>query len=398
LSTGGHPYKLIKTGGNQVSLVAVCVDPELGDIDIQQGLMGWETATSSMGNPASNLIVRAGATLSFYNADTAWNKHFILYGNGVSTNLYNWSGANVIIGPMQLHGDCVFWGGGTSLLLSNVVSGTGSLIKNGSYRLRLAAPNTYVGQTVVNDGSLILLNAGAIASSATVNVGAGAVLDASGRNDGTFTLAAGQTLTGNGSVNGDVVISAGGVLKPGNAVGTLAFNNNLILNSGSRTVMKIAKWVSPSNDVVQVAGNINYGGTLAVTNVGGIPFAAGDSFKLFNAADYSGAFTQIAPAIPALNLAWDTNGLTNGILRVVSLPTPPPKFGGLNWRGNQLVFRGSNGVPGWMYYLLASTNLGRAPAHWRVISTNSFDPEGNFIFTNAGTTNVPQMFYRLELP
>src|SRR5205823_4849217 len=87
LMTGGHPYKLIKTGGNQISMVAVSVDPMLGDIDIQQGLMGWETVTSSMGNPASNLIVRAAATLSFFNASTAWNKNFILFGNGIGTNM-----------------------------------------------------------------------------------------------------------------------------------------------------------------------------------------------------------------------------------------------------------------------------------------------------------------------
>ncbi|HUB86732.1 MAG TPA: NPCBM/NEW2 domain-containing protein, partial [Verrucomicrobiae bacterium] len=147
LSTGGHPYKLIKTGTNQISLVAVDVDPALGDIDIQHGLMGWETATASMGNPASNLIVRAGATLSFYNATTAWNKNFILYGNGAMATVTNWSGANVVIGPVQLNGNCVFSGGGTSLTLSNVVGGTGGIVKNGTYSLILAATNIYTGNT-----------------------------------------------------------------------------------------------------------------------------------------------------------------------------------------------------------------------------------------------------------
>jgi len=143
LSTGGRPYKLIKTGGNQISIVAADVDPALGDIDIQQGLMGWETVTSGMGNPSSNIIVRAGATLSFFNATTLWNKHFVLFGDGGHTNMYNWSGTNVIIGPMQLNGNCVFWGGGTSLALYNVVSGTGALIKTGTYNLILAGTNIY---------------------------------------------------------------------------------------------------------------------------------------------------------------------------------------------------------------------------------------------------------------
>ena len=70
LSTTGHPYKLTKVGNNQISIVGITVDTALGDIDITGGLMGFETSTTSMGNSASNLFVRSGATMSFYNATT----------------------------------------------------------------------------------------------------------------------------------------------------------------------------------------------------------------------------------------------------------------------------------------------------------------------------------------
>ncbi len=396
LSTGGHPYKLTKTGGNQISLVAVNMDPALGDIDIQQGLMGWETVTSSMGNPASNIIVRAGATLSFYNASTAWNKHFILYGDGIHTNLYNWSGANIIIGPVQLNGNNVFWGGGTSLLLSNVVSGSGGIIKNGTYRLILAAANTYSGNTTLNSGNLVLTNNGSISTSAVIVVGSGATLDASGRFDGSLALVSGQKLTGNGSVNGNVTVGNGATLAPGGSLTTLTFNGNLILAGGSTTLMELSKTLA-TNDVAQVTSNLTYGGTLALTNLNGGVLVAGDNFKLFNASSYGGAFTNIVPAIPALNLAWNTDGLTNGMLTIVSATTSPPKFGGITVNGNGFVFSGTNGVPSWPYQVLASTNASSPLTNWTIISTNTFDDSGHFNFTIPANPAMPQMFYLLKM-
>jgi hypothetical protein len=153
----------------------------------------------------------------------------------------------------------------------------------------------------------------------------------------------------------------------------------------------------PSNDVAQVTGNLLYGGTLVITNLGTNAFSAGDSFKLFNAAVYNGAFTNIVPAIPAVNLAWNTNSLTNGVLSIVAAPTPPPKFGGLNFSGGNLVFSGTSGVPGWTYYVLASTNMASPLSQWQRIATNPFDGNGNFNFTNPPDPNAPQTFFLLKL-
>ena len=66
----------------------------------------------------------------------------------------------------------------------------------------------------------------------------------------------------------------------------------------------INKSVSPSNAVAQVTGSLAYGGTLIITNLGATAFAAGDSFKLFNAANYSGTFANLLPVISGINLAW----------------------------------------------------------------------------------------------
>ena len=57
-------------------------------------------------------------------------------------------------------------------------------------------------------------------------------------------------------------------------------------------------------------------------------------------------FATIKPAIPALNLGWNTNTLaTDGTLRVSSVPTPRPTIGSVSVSGSSLILRGSNGVP-----------------------------------------------------
>jgi hypothetical protein len=219
----------------------------------------------------------------------------------------------------------------------------------------------------------------------------------SGRSDQTLSVGAGQTLTGDGTLNGDVSIGAGATLVPGTSIGALAFSANLVLNDGSTTVMAVNKSTNPSNDVAQVAGDLNYGGTLVITNLGTISFAAGDRFKLFNAAKYLGAFTNIVPAIPGINLAWDTSELSNGALSIVAEPTQPPEFGALKINGGNLIFSGSNGVPNWTYYLLATTNLKLPAASWVLLATNVFDEAGRFLFTNLADFDAPAQFYRLQL-
>ena len=145
-----------------------------------------------------------------------------------------------------------------------------------------------------------------------------------------------------------------------------------------------------------IATNITYGGTLIVSNIGPV-FAASNTFKLFSAASYSGAFTSISPAIPAAGLAWNTNALnTSGTLSLTVTATP--HFSMVNVTSNGLIFAGTGGVSSANYYLLASTNLAAPLINWPRLLTNQFGNNGNFNFTNALNPNWPQSFYRLQLP
>jgi hypothetical protein len=82
---------------------------------------------------------------------------------------------------------------------------------------------------------------------------------------------------------------------------------------------------------------------------------------------------------------------------VVAAPLSPPRFTGFLLTGNSFVLSGTDGVPGWPYYVLASTNIALAINQWQRTATNVFDSAGNFQFTNNLDPNAPQQFFRLQL-
>ena len=85
-------------------------------------------------------------------------------------------------------------------------------------------------------------------------------------------------------------------------------------------------------------------------------------------------------------------------LALVSRP-PSPVCNAVTWtNGGRFIFSGSNGIPGWTCYVLASTNLMTPVSQWPVIATNIFDANGIFSFTNAAAANTPRQFYLLEVP
>jgi len=74
----------------------------------------------------------------------------------------------------------------------------------------------------------------------------------------------------------------------------------------------------------------------------------------------------------------------------------PPKFAGFTTDGTNWIFAGSNGVPNWTCYVLASTNLSLPANAWTPIATNTFDAAGAFNFTNPASPG-PQWFFLLQL-
>jgi autotransporter-associated beta strand protein len=402
LSTSGHPYSLTKTGANFVGIISATIDPSLTYINVQSGVLDLEGDLPSLGNPTMALTVSSNAILEFRSLGKSVNKSIVL-NDGAS--IINAAGANTLLGSITLStnfagapGNCTFNIAGSYLWINAApVGGLGNLIKTGTATLRLGGLNTYVGSTLVNNGTLSLWSAGSIPSSTNIIIAGGATLKADDRSDKTLSLGNGQTLRGNGSLSGILLAHAGSTIIPGSdsaTLGSLTVSSNITLQG--YTVMKLNP-ASGTNDILH-GYSIAYGGNLIVTNLSAEPLVAGNSFHLFAATKYSGAFAAINPPTPARGLQWDSSNLVlNGTLAVTSLP--PPGIASFSIAGPDLIINASNGVAGTLCSVLMSTNLAFPTPQWTLVSSARLSVSGDFtqIVTNSVDLAVPQRFYRLQV-
>ena len=365
------------------------------NIDVQQGLLSFEGATTSLGDPTAALTVEAGATLAFLASSNQWSKVFDLNGDGLTTTVSNAGGSNTMNGSLTINGACIFAVAGSELTLGGPISGSGGLTKTLGGILYLNGPDTLAGTTQITGGTLAIGNSGSLTNCTSLVIAAGALLDVSGMSGGGMTLAGGQMLSGDGSVKGNFTVGSGATLFPGGTSNLLTFSNSLTLAGGSRCLMEASK--TPSNNSrVYVSGTLTFGGTLVVSNAGTVALAGGDSFNLFTAGSYAGSFSAILPTVPGPGLIWDTSHLgTTGTLGVIAGTLPVFKSIGLN--GSNLVMGGVGGTVNGRYYVLTSTNLALPLAQWLVVATNQMNSNGVFLFTNALQPGVPRMFYSLRM-
>ena len=169
-------------------------------------------------SPFSAFTVASGATLDLSNFNQTIGS---LAGAG-----------NVTLGS----GTLTTGGDNTSTTFSGPISGTGGLTKTGSGTLLLTGISTYAGATTVNAGTLSVN--GSIANSA-------------------LTVNAGGAIGGTGTI-GNTTIS-GGTLSPGNSIGTLTVQGNLVLTSAAAYLVE----VSPTDaDRTNVTGTASLAGTV----------------------------------------------------------------------------------------------------------------------------------------
>lgn len=143
------------------------------------------------------------------------------------------------------------------------VEGGGSLEKYGSGVLVLSGDSTYLGDTLVGGGSL-LIN-GSLGNTSV-------------------TVADGALLGGSGTITGEVTVQSGGILAPGNSPGILTVGS-LQLDAGSITRMEIngTAVAGVDYDQIRVTGEATLGGTLELITGGGYTLRNGDTFVLIDA-------------------------------------------------------------------------------------------------------------------
>ncbi len=151
--------------------------------------------------------------------------------------------------------------------------GTGSgagLIMQGTGTLTLSGPNTYIGTTSVNNGTLL-----ALGSSLSPTV-----------------VASGGTLSGTGSINAPVIIQSGGFLAPGNPTvnptGTLTVQA-LTLSSGSTTQIHVTP---TSSSGIMITSSVTLGGTLQILAASGT-YTRNQVYTIITGPSITGSFSSI---------------------------------------------------------------------------------------------------------
>jgi autotransporter-associated beta strand protein len=167
LSTGGHSYNLIKNGNNQIGLVAVTVDPALGNITINGGSLSFQTSTNSMGDPTKALTINSGGILGLYSLVAVTSKVTEINGgtiwaeNGSGTQ-NTFSGAITIDAAGGTFDAGGVLGGGDPaaphntavMTLSGPIAGVGGVTKSGPGTVFITGVTNYNGDTVISEGTL----------------------------------------------------------------------------------------------------------------------------------------------------------------------------------------------------------------------------------------------------
>jgi hypothetical protein len=191
-----------------------------------------------------------------------------------------------------------------------------------------------------------------------------------------------------GSISGAVTVNPAGTLAPSGATGILTVNNTLAL--AGQTLIQLDRNAA-TNGSVRGVTTLTYGGSLVLSNLTGT-LARGDSFKIFDATAYSGAFSSItsSPALAA-GLNWWMDG--NGTVLINGAPQANDfAFGLLNDRSTAIPVLGGkfaptdpDGNP------LVVTNVS-APAH----GTASTDGSSITYSPSAGYTGPDSITYTVS--
>lgn len=317
LAGTGATAGVLRLAGNSETLAGISSNALVGGgvVENESGVAGTATLTVNLADSTTQTftgVVRDGDGVG-----TDGALALVKSGTGVQVM----SGDNTYSGGTTINAGTLVTGGvgsgqvvnnGTLIInrtsegtLAQAMTGTGTLILGSSGTVVLSGnSNTYSGGTIVDQGTLRVMNS---SGSAT---GTGAV-----------TIANGATLSGTGIVGGATNINFGGTLSVGynGSAGQAMTLNGGLFSAGT---LQFDLWgnaggVNPGTnaDLLIVGGGaVTLSGTLQVTSTGISTWAVGDSWKLIDwgtviLSDRTVAFdTFVMPTLTG-GLVWDTSQL-----------------------------------------------------------------------------------------
>jgi fibronectin-binding autotransporter adhesin len=223
LSTGGNAYNLTKIGGNQISFVDVNIDPALGDVNVNEGILSIEHTTNGLGDPTKTVTIASSGSFQLWALDAALDKKIVSNGG----TIIGGSGtSNTLLSTIDMSATTLFRvNSGATLTVNNVISGAAAgLTKDTAGTLVLVnGANTYTGATTINGGVIaasVLPNGGMLSSIGQSSSDATNLILSGGgvlRYSGAVSTSTDRLMTVNGT--------GGGVDASGAAGPTLTYSN-----------------------------------------------------------------------------------------------------------------------------------------------------------------------------
>jgi len=288
VAPGPYPELTVSSGNQSVTQSgAVSV---AGQTTIVAGT-GTITLTNS-GNDFGGQIVAAGSAIALTDANA------LLVGvlNG-DLGVVSLSAGGMISQIGIVEAGTLNLNGGDDVILSNTANRIGLLNSatiTGDFTLANSLALNIYSLTADNvslhvaSGVTVGATHSITADQVTMNTG---LLTVNGQVDGAVNILDGASLGGTGTV-GNTTIASGGTLAPGNSIGTLHVDGDLVFAAGSSFDVEVDP-LSSASDLVAVTGNVTInGGTVA--HIGG----AGDFLRttriiLTTGGELTGAFAEV---------------------------------------------------------------------------------------------------------
>lgn len=196
--------------------------------------------------------------------------------------------AMTFVGSWSLDGDREISVENTTTLNGGILGGVATLTKSGSGMLLLNSASALTGDVIVQSG----------------------------------------VFGGNGSLAGNLVVQSYATLAPGMSAGLMTITGDLSLLGQSYTEIELgglARGVG-GYDAFDIGGTLFANGTLTVSLINGFSVAGGETFLIFDAAVFSGNFSDYVLPTLGDGLFWDTTQLASaGVLSVsgaAAIPEP----------------------------------------------------------------------------
>ncbi|QQE12600.1 autotransporter-associated beta strand repeat-containing protein [Planctomycetota bacterium] len=212
----------LSAGASSISLAnAFTLNDDLtisGDTGHDLALTGVIDGSGVLTKEGAGTLVLSGTNI--YSGGTTISAGTLQIGNGGTTGS--------ILGDVLNNGTLAF-NRSNDLTYADVISGTGSLVKNGSGTLTLSGTNIFTGPTTISGGTLAVNNA--LGGAVTVN---------------------GGTLAGTGTLSDAVTVASGGTIAPGNSIGTLYTGDLAVAGT-----VEIEIDAAGASDTIDVTGTVD---------------------------------------------------------------------------------------------------------------------------------------------